>query len=96
MPVSVIVEKTRATTPSWVANTGFLTDICKGPIAVVAVENIDTKIGHIKIYIAIVVVIRTSGSLSVVAAVSHACDRCNVSKGAITVVPIERAGCFIC
>ena len=94
--VPIIVQKAGAATPRWITDTRVSRDICKSAITVVTVENIDPKIGHVKIYIAIVVIIGASRALSVVAAISHTCSRCNVSKSSIAVVTVERAQCLIC
>ena len=94
--ISVVVEKGRAAAPAWIANTRKACDIRERSVTVIAVEHIRADIGHINIYVPIVIVVGTSDSLPVVASVANPSSYRDVSKCAVPVVLIERTGCLFC
>ena len=58
MAVVVVIAERRAGSPAaFVADTGFLGDVCESSVAIVAVEHATVEIGHVNIFPAIVVII---------------------------------------
>src|SRR5947209_17931148 len=100
MSVAVVIEKRTAGVPSFQPgpgagrNAGLGGHICKGPIAIVAVQRAIAPIGDEEIFMAVVVVVSCADALSPACPCQAGlqCDICERSVPVVLIQPADRLG----